>query len=59
MEKQGWKQTMAMQGSANDGLLAYEKEGRKATVSFNGEGTGEPVSVGLQVMEAEAETATQ
>ncbi len=59
MEKQGWKQTMAMQGSANDGLLAYEKEGRKATVSFNGEGAGEPVSVGLQVMEAEAETATQ
>lgn len=59
MEKQGWKQTMAMQGSANEGLLAYEKDGRKATVSFNGEGAGEPVSIGLQVMEAEAETAAQ
>jgi len=59
MEKQGWKQTMAMQGSASDGLLAYEKDGRKATVSFNGEGAGEPIAVGLQVMEAEPDTAAQ
>lgn len=57
MEAQGWKQTMAMQGSANDGLLAYEKGDRKATVSFNADAAGEPVSVGLQVIAPQAQTA--
>lgn len=53
MEKEGWKQTMAMQGSANDGLLAYEKGERKATVSFNAEEPGKTVTVGLQVIAPE------
>ena len=52
MEKEGWKQTMAMRGSANDGLLAYEKGERKATVSFNTEEAGR-VAVGLQVIAPE------
>ena len=52
----GWDEFCLLGHSMGAGvasLLAYEKEGRKATVSFNGEGAGEPVSVGLQVMEAE------
>lgn len=54
MEKEGWKQTMAMQGSANDGLLAYEKGERKATVSFNAEPDNQTVAVGLQIIGGEA-----
>ncbi len=57
MEKEGWKQTMAMQGSANDGLLAYEKGERKATVSFNAEPDGDTVTVGLQVIAPESPAA--
>ena len=57
MEKEGWTQTVAMQGSANDGLLAYEKAGRKATVSFNAEPDSQTVAVGLQVVGAEGTAA--
>jgi len=57
MEKEGWKQTMAMQGSANDGLLAYEKGERKATVSFNAEPETQTVAVGLQIIGPEEKAA--
>lgn len=57
MEKEGWKQTMAMQGSANDGLLAYEKGERKATVSFNAEPENQTVAVGLQIISAQNKPA--
>lgn len=57
MEKEGWTQTMAMQGSAHDGLLAYEKGDRKATVSFNAEPDTQTVAVGLQIIGPEPKTA--
>ena len=36
MDRQGWKQTMAMQDSTDNALLTYEKEKRAAVLSFNG-----------------------
>jgi hypothetical protein len=36
MDRQGWKQTMAMQDSTDNALLTYEKDKRAAVLSFNG-----------------------
>ena len=48
MLAQGWKQTMAMQQTAENRVLAYEKTDRAAVVSvYDNEGKG--VKVGVQV----------
>ena len=47
MAKQGWKQSFAMQNSADSNMTVYEKENRTATVSFSTE--GDKVKLGLQI----------
>lgn len=49
MARQGWKQTMSMQHSADNAMLAFEKDERAAVLSFNrGEGS-DGVAVGVQL----------
>ncbi len=49
MDKQGWKQTMSMQNSTETAMLAYEKGGRAAVLSFNSN-RGEPgVTMSVQL----------
>ena len=48
MAAQGWKETMAMQHSVDNALLAFEKEQRAATLSFNDAGNGD-VTLGVQL----------
>jgi len=53
MQAKGWKQTVALQGDGQGGLLGYEKDGRKATLSFTPE-TGGKTAIGLQLVAADA-----
>lgn len=48
MAAQGWKETMAMQHSVDNALLAFEKEQRAATLSFNHDGD-DGVILGVQL----------
>lgn len=47
MAAQGWKQSFAMQNSADSQMTVYEKGDRSATVSFSTE--GDSVKLGLQI----------
>ena len=49
MDKQGWKQTMAMQNSTDTAMLTYEKEERAAVMSFNSDRGEQGVTMSLQV----------
>ena len=49
MDKQGWKQTMAMQNSTDTAMLTYEKAERAAVMSFNSDRGEQGVSMSLQV----------
>lgn len=51
MQAKGWKQTVALQGDGQGGLLGYEKDGRKATLSFTPETEGK-TAIGLQLIAA-------
>ena len=48
MARQGWKETMAMQHSVDNALLAFEKEQRAATLSFNDD-SEDGVVLGVQL----------
>jgi len=49
MDKEGWKQTMAMQNSADSAMLAYEKAQRVAVLSFNGDNESDDVTMSVQL----------
>lgn len=49
MDKQGWKQTMAMQNSTDTAMLAYEKDQRAAVLSFNDNSGDSGVTMSVQL----------
>lgn len=49
MDKQGWKQTMAMQNSTDTAMLAYEKDKRAAVLSFNENSGDAGVTMSVQL----------
>ncbi|MGV8932333.1 MAG: hypothetical protein ACOH1R_09555 [Luteimonas sp.] len=49
MEKQGWKQTMALQNSTDTAMLTYEKEKRAAVMSFNRDLDQDGVTMSMQL----------
>lgn len=49
MDRQGWKQTMAMQNAADTAMLAFEKDKRAAVLSFNEGQDGKRVAMSVQL----------
>lgn len=54
MADQGWSETMAMQHSADSGILAFEKASRGATLAFSDGGDAD-VAVSVQLSSKQAQ----
>ncbi|MFS8064278.1 MAG: hypothetical protein ACMG5Z_06770, partial [Luteimonas sp.] len=51
MQQQGWKQITAMQQAAGSAMLAFEKEQRHVSLSFNRNRQGEGTVVSVQMQD--------